>query len=95
VAHGRNNATVDYMQGVNMFDKNEYWKKKQERKKISEGRSLFGRIRASAFFEGFFAKPDVAHDAEPSAKKGHTRSPKERRMRRQRHHDRLRAIRAL
>ncbi len=79
-----------------MFDKNEYWKKKQERKKISEGRSFFGQIKASAFFEGFFAKPDTSNDdGEPPKKKEHTRSPKQRRMRRQRHQDRLRTARAL
>jgi hypothetical protein len=68
-----------------MFDKNEYWQKKQLRKTLAEKSISW---RALAFLSGFFYRDPIY--SEPTVRIGHTRSAKERRMRRIRHRSMMR-----
>lgn len=72
------------------FNKNEYWQKKQERKQVSEVRFGVNFLKALTHLKNLFTKTEIEHE-----EKRHTRSPKERKVRRAKHADRLRTIRAL
>ena len=68
-----------------MFNPKEYWEKKQERKRLQEEKGL-NPSKAIAFLSRFFYR----ERAKATTEKGHTRSPKERRMRQIRHQSMMR-----
>jgi hypothetical protein len=59
-----------------MFDRDRYWQKKQEQERLKASASPFN---FKSFFNEFFAREEIP------TRKGHTRSAKVRRMRRQKH----------
>lgn len=75
------------------FDKEGYWIEKEKRKKLSEAKFL---VSARALMSGFFGSdapgPQVTAKKKANGK-GHTRSKKERRMRRLKHQTVLRNVR--
>ncbi len=71
------------------FNPLEYWRRKQARERLGGIRDFLASMRAVARLGGYFNRSPVMPDLGPE-KGRHTRSAKERRMRRLRHRDRMR-----
>lgn len=72
-----------------MFNPKEYWEKKQERKRLSESNFAVATVKALAKLSGIFCR-DTFYASDKPVFVGHSRSPKERRMRRIRHRSMMR-----
>ena len=72
-----------------MFDKNEYWEKKRERQQLSEARGFFARLKFMSLLSDLWGSKDDTEE-KPVVTGKHTRSMKERMMRRHRHASRMR-----
>lgn len=76
-----------------MFNPAEYWRTKQERSLRGSRSDLAGRLKAIGILAKFFSRELNSVMMEDKTKSSyHTRTSKDRRMRRQRHKDRMRNV---